>query len=132
MKPFKLLRAVLIAALALIIASFGMLSAYADREDGDSDQQYEDYDYRATPDEAVDEDDDDDSGIIGFIDNYFNPDAAEFVPPTVAKTVSEKNYTTNNAAGIASWICVLVGTTVLAVVIISTKAGGRKREQGQA
>ena len=45
----------------------------------------------------------------------------EFVAPTLPKTVSEKKYTTNNAAGTLSWICVAVGILVAAVMLISTK-----------
>lgn len=46
--------------------------------------------------------------------------------PTVAKTVSEKKYSTNYTAGIVSWACVGVGIIVVAAVLISTKVSGRK------
>lgn len=50
----------------------------------------------------------------------------EFQAPTMEKTISEKQYSTNYTAGIISWICVAVGVIVVAVVLISTKAGGRR------
>lgn len=46
--------------------------------------------------------------------------------PTVSKTVSKKQYSTNYTAGIISWVCVGVGVIVAAVVLISTKVSGRK------
>lgn len=54
-------------------------------------------------------------------DNSSRPQATEFVPPTIPKTVSEKSYTTNYAAGIISWICVIVGLIVIFAVAASTK-----------
>ena len=53
-----------------------------------------------------------------------NTDTTEFVPPTIPKTVSEKSYTTNAAAGIISWICVIVGLIVIFAVAVSTKLSG--------
>lgn len=53
-------------------------------------------------------------------------ETTEFQAPTLAKTVSDKQYSTNNTAGIVSWICVAVGVIVVAAVLISTKAGGKK------
>ena len=53
----------------------------------------------------------------------------EFVAPTQAKTVSDKEYSTNYTEGIVSWMCVAVGVLVIAVVMISTKAGGRKADR---
>ena len=50
-----------------------------------------------------------------------DPQTTEFIPPTIPKTVSEKSYTTNVAAGIISWICVLVGLIVIFAVAVSTK-----------
>lgn len=61
--------------------------------------------------------------------NKNNKKETEFVPPTVAKTVSEKKYETNNTAGMVSWICVGVGVLVVVFVIISTKVGGRKAKR---
>lgn len=58
-----------------------------------------------------------------------NKKETEFIPPTVAKTVSEKKYETNNTAGMISWICVGVGVLVVVFVIISTKVGGRKAKR---
>ena len=55
------------------------------------------------------------------------PDSTEFQAPTIAKTVSEKKYSTSYTAGIVSWICVGLGIVVIAVVMISTKVGARKR-----
>ena len=55
------------------------------------------------------------------------PDSTEFQAPTIAKTVSEKKYSTSYTAGIVSWICVGLGVVVIAVVMISTKVGARKR-----
>lgn len=49
-----------------------------------------------------------------------------FEAPTLAKTVSTKQYETNNTAGIISWICVGTGIIVIAAVMISTKASGKK------
>ena len=46
--------------------------------------------------------------------------------PTVSKTVSKKQYSTNYTAGIVSWACVGVGIIVAAAVLISTKVSGRK------
>ena len=46
--------------------------------------------------------------------------------PTVAKTVSKKQYSTNYSAGVISWACVGVGIIVAAAVLISTKVSGRK------
>ena len=46
--------------------------------------------------------------------------------PTVSKTVSKKQYSTNYTAGIISWACVGVGVIVTAAVLISTKVSGRK------
>ena len=44
------------------------------------------------------------------------------------KSVSNKSYTTDNTAGIVSWICVGVGLIVVAVMLITTKlTGGRSR-----
>lgn len=54
-------------------------------------------------------------------------DSTEFQAPTIAKTVSEKKYSTSYTAGIVSWICVGLGIVVIAVVMISTKVGARKR-----
>lgn len=53
--------------------------------------------------------------------------ATEFQAPTIAKTVSEKKYSTSYTAGIVSWICVGLGVVAIAVVMISTKVGARKR-----
>lgn len=53
-------------------------------------------------------------------------ETTEFQAPTLAKTISDKQYSTNYTAGIISWICVAVGVIVVAVVLISTKAGGKK------
>ena len=50
-------------------------------------------------------------------------------PPSMsglAKTVSDKQYSTSYTAGIVSWICVAVGVIVVAAVLISTKVGGKK------
>ena len=55
------------------------------------------------------------------------PDSTEFQAPTIAKTVSEKKYSTSYTAGIVSWICVGLGVVAIAVVMISTKVGARKR-----
>lgn len=46
--------------------------------------------------------------------------------PTVSKTVSKKQYSTNYTAGVISWACVGVGIIVAAAVLISTKVSGRK------
>lgn len=46
--------------------------------------------------------------------------------PTVSKTVSKKQYSTNYTAGIISWACVGVGIIVAAAVLISTKVSSRK------
>ena len=54
-------------------------------------------------------------------------DSTEFQAQTIAKTVSEKKYSTSYTAGIVSWICVGLGVVVIAVVMISTKVGARKR-----
>ena len=54
------------------------------------------------------------------------PDTTEFVAPTLPKTVSTKNYTTNYAAGIISWLCVLVGVIVIISVAVSTKLSGSR------
>lgn len=53
-------------------------------------------------------------------------ETTEFQAPTLAKTISDKQYSTNYTAGIISWICVAVGVIVVAAVLISTKAGGKK------
>lgn len=42
------------------------------------------------------------------------------------KSVSSKTYSTDNIAGIVSWICVAVGLAVMAVMLISTKLSGRR------
>ncbi len=49
-----------------------------------------------------------------------------FEAPTLAKTVSNKKYSTNYTAGIVSWACVGIGVLVIAVVLISNKVSGRK------
>ena len=54
-------------------------------------------------------------------------DSTGFQAPTIAKTVSEKKYSTSYTAGIVSWICVGLGVVAIAVVMISTKVGARKR-----
>lgn len=46
--------------------------------------------------------------------------------PTLSKTVSTKTYSTNYTAGIVSWVCVIIGVIVVAVVLISTKISGKK------
>lgn len=46
--------------------------------------------------------------------------------PTIAKTVSTKTYSTNNIAGMVSWVCVIIGVLVVIIVLISTKVGGHK------
>lgn len=51
---------------------------------------------------------------------------AYYEAPTLAKTVSTKQYETNKTAGIISWICVGIGIIVIAAVMISTKVSGRK------
>lgn len=51
---------------------------------------------------------------------------AYYEAPTLAKTVSTKQYETNNTAGIVSWLCVGIGVIVIAAVMISTKVSGRK------
>lgn len=53
-------------------------------------------------------------------------ETTEFQAPTLAKTISDKQYSTNYTAGIISWICVAVGVIVVAVVLISTKASGKR------
>ena len=45
------------------------------------------------------------------------------------KSVSNKAYTTDNMAGIVSWICVGVGLIVVAVMLITTKITGRRSSQ---
>ena len=52
-----------------------------------------------------------------------------FTAPTLAKTVSKKKYTTNYTAGLLSWICVVIGVIMVAVVIISTKVSGGKAKR---
>ena len=42
------------------------------------------------------------------------------------KSVSNKTYSTDNIAGIVSWICVAVGLVVMAVMLLSTKLSGRR------
>lgn len=46
--------------------------------------------------------------------------------PTVSKTVSKKQYSTNYTAGIVSWACVGVGIIAAAAVLVSTKVSGRR------
>lgn len=41
------------------------------------------------------------------------------------KSISNKAYTTDNIAGIVSWVCVAVGLVVVLVMLVSTKAAGR-------
>lgn len=53
-------------------------------------------------------------------------ETTEFQAPTLAKTISDKQYSTNYTAGIISWICVAVGVIVVAAVLISTKLSGKK------
>lgn len=47
------------------------------------------------------------------------------------KSISNKTYTTDNIAGIVSWICVAVGLVVVLVMLVSTKAAGRSPAQGK-
>lgn len=47
------------------------------------------------------------------------------------KSISNKTYTTDNIAGIVSWICVAVGLVVVLVMLVSTKAAGRGAAQGK-
>lgn len=54
----------------------------------------------------------------------------DYQAPTLAKTVSTKTYSTNYTAGIVSWLCVGVGVITVSVVLISTKASGRKQRRG--
>lgn len=65
-----------------------------------------------------------------FTTQYVEPDVqvttVYIAAPTVAKTVSQKKYTTNYTAGIVSWICVGIGVLVVAAVLISNKISGRK------
>jgi hypothetical protein len=56
----------------------------------------------------------------------------EFQAPTLAKTVSEKTYSTNYTAGVVSWICVAVGVLTVFVVLVSTKASAHKAKQRAA
>lgn len=46
------------------------------------------------------------------------------------KSVSNKSYTTDNTAGIVSWICVGVGLVVIIVMLVTTKITGRRNYQG--
>ncbi len=56
----------------------------------------------------------------------------EFQAPTLAKTISNKNYSTSNTAGIAAWVCVIIGSLVLFIVLISTKISGFKDKSRRA
>lgn len=42
------------------------------------------------------------------------------------KSVSNKAFTSDNTAGIVSWICVAVGIVVIMVMLVSTKVSGRR------
>lgn len=66
----------------------------------------------------------------GVISNDNNQPTEYFEPPTLPKTVSKKTYSTNYTAGIVSWVCVGVGLIVVIAVIVSTKAGGRRKASG--
>lgn len=50
------------------------------------------------------------------------------VNPTQLSTsmVSMKPYETNYAAGVVSWVCVIIGVIVIVTVLISTKHSGKK------
>lgn len=50
-----------------------------------------------------------------------------FQLPTLDKTISTKDYSTSYLAGFVSWVCVIIGAIVVAVVLISTIAGGRRK-----
>lgn len=54
------------------------------------------------------------------------PTTEFFQPPTLAKTVSKKQYSTNYTAGIISWACVAVGVLVIFVVLVSNKLSGKR------
>lgn len=47
------------------------------------------------------------------------------------KSISNKAYTTDNIAGIVSWICVAVGLVVVLVMLVTTKVAGRSSAQGK-
>lgn len=64
-----------------------------------------------------------------YIAQYVDTEPAPSIDievPTLAKTISTKKYSTNYTAGLVSWVCVIIGTIVIAVVLISTKASGRR------
>ena len=42
------------------------------------------------------------------------------------KSVSNKSFSSDNTAGIVSWICVAVGIVVIMVMLVSTKVSGRR------
>ena len=74
--------------------------------------------------------DSDDSGYEEDYDGYDSyADAAQ--QPTdlnaikIDKSISNKTYTTDNTAGIVSWICVGVGLIVMLVMLLSTKLTGK-------
>lgn len=74
--------------------------------------------------------DSDDSGYKEDYDGYDSyADAAQ--QPTdlnaikIDKSISNKTYTTDNTAGIVSWICVGVGLIVMLVMLLSTKLTGK-------
>ena len=46
------------------------------------------------------------------------------------KSVSEKSYSSDNTAGIVSWICVAVGVLVIFVMLVSTKVSGSVGRRG--
>ena len=51
--------------------------------------------------------------------------------PTVSKTVSEKDYSTNKTAGIISWACVLGGILIVFLVMTGTKLSGKKNAHSE-
>lgn len=76
----------------------------------------------ATQEPATENSEEETDAWLGLID-----DAT--VNPTQLSTsmVSMKPYETNYAAGIVSWVCVIVGVIVIAAVLISTKRGTGKK-----
>ena len=71
----------------------------------------------------------DDGGNNGGSQSYTMPvrnDIDGINSVKMDKSVSNKSFSSDNTAGIVSWICVAVGIVVIMVMLVSTKVSGRR------
>lgn len=70
------------------------------------------------------DDEEDDGNYYNYADQAQQPTDLNAIK--IDKSISNKTYTTDNTAGIVSWICVGVGLIVILVMLLSTKLTGGK------